>query len=161
MDSNATKVTIPRKSYQLRVIEAEKGVSAVRTDDKGNKKGGNPNITLKLEIINAAPVPYKDPATGEISMVDINGLTVTSWVTLTENALRFANEANNALGLPILNPSNMHEAEANAYLGQTGYAILEGKPRVVTDSEGNPIVNPNTQQTVTVPEIRHVMWLGR
>lgn len=158
---DAKQITVPRATYKLRVRDAERGISQLRTNEKtGQQTGNNPMITLDLEIIDAAPVMVRNPETGDTESVDINGLEVRQWVTLTEKALGPCNTIKSALGMEKATKEGLLNEDSNLYKRKVGYAILEGKQRNITDSTGANIINPHTNKPVTVPELKLVMWLS-
>jgi len=159
-DDKARQITVPRGPYKLRVKDAERGISQLKTDEQGNQKGNNPMITLDLEIIDAAPVQVKNPETGEVEAIDINGLEVRQWVTLTEKALGPANTIKASLGMDKATKETLTTEDSGLYMGKVGYAILEGKQRNIKDASGANIINPHTNKPVTVPELKLVMWLS-
>lgn len=138
---------LPKAVYQLKVVEATSGVSGA----------GNPQIVLDLELVNNAKVLAKDESGQPVEM-DPNGLKVRTWVTLTEKAIMFANRANKGLGMPEITAAELDSVQSTQYIGKTGFAICSGSKKPKKDSNGNVMINPHTQQPMTVNERNLDEW---
>jgi len=109
--SEAYNIKFPKNTLlQLRVTEAK---------NQKSKTNNNPQHVLTLEVINCAPFEVD----GE--PIDINGLEFTSYSTLVEKALEFANRVRRAFGFSDLTPSTIDSADCREYVGQVCWAFVE------------------------------------
>lgn len=148
IDPAAIENALPQDFYQVFVLEATKGP---------NKKG-NPMITLKLEIRNSPRVPVKDKD-GNLIDMDPNGLQVFDYITLVPQAMKFVNQKRRALGLTDITEAELVTDDPGQYLNKVGYAILKGEKEPRLNAAGQPIMNPHTNQPMTVNTRRLVEWI--
>lgn len=160
-DDRASQIEVPQAAYKVRVMEAEKGISQLKTDETtGKQTGNNPRITLTLEIFDAAPVEIRNHETGETDSININGLQFKQWITLTEKALGPVNTIKKALGMPQAKKETISLEESELFKGKVGDVILKGSRRIILDANKQPIINPHTGQSAAVPDIKVIMWLA-
>lgn len=138
------KIEIPKKGRKWRVIEADKGPSSK----------GNLMHTIDVELINNPPVQVRNPETGEMEAVDINGLTIRYWLTLLMSTLDRVNQWRTCHGLPPF-PKGVSLEELQAddpkqYIGKVGNGIVIGFKKINEDADGQPIINELTGKPMTV-----------
>lgn len=136
MDENSYRIEFPEKGYRLRIMEGE-----TKPNSKGNRMH-----TFKLEIFDAAPVNDK-----VLGPVDINGIQITHFVTLTEKSLRFVNQFRRAFGFENdLTAADIETDDAKLYEGKVGAAQVKCKKEVKLDGEKQPVTNLNTGEPMYV-----------
>jgi hypothetical protein len=139
-------VKLPRNSYRLRCVSCEVGKS----------KKGDFQLIQTYEIFGAAPLQVDGV------MVDINGIQMKNWQTLTQNSVDFFNLNRNSLGLPPVKFSDKGSINAADYKGLEGAAICESESQEVKNEvTGEPILNPHTGQPVIQWNKRINQWLPR
>lgn len=157
---DASQITDYYDKFKLKVITSERGVSQVKTDEKtGKQTGGNPMDTVDLEFIDNAPINIRNPDTGDIEQVDVNGLQVRTWVTLVPAALGPVNTFRKAIGLPSLTIQELMSSDGNTYNGKVALAMIRFKGREIKNSAGEKVINDHTGKIVTVGERKIDKWL--
>jgi len=128
IDPAAYSIVLPKKVYKLRVKEVKR---------QKTKEHGHPMDVLSLEIMGAP----------KVNGVDINGLDMKHWVTLTEKSLPFANATRQAFGLDKLeNQEDIENANPNDWLGTEAFAVCFSEKTEQKDDDGQPLLDPYTQK---------------
>lgn len=139
------KIAIPRQGRKWRIVECVKRPSAK----------GNLMLEIDVELIDNAPIEVIDPDTGSPVSVDINGISIRHWVTLTPNNLDRANQWNKCHELPTFKSlEEMEAADPNLYKGKIGYGITFGAEKNQEDANGQVIKNLRTGAPMTMIERR-------
>lgn len=127
--TEANDVILPKNVYAVRCVKA----------DAGKSKVGNPQHILTVEIVDAAPV----------NGVDINGLQIMHWSTLTEKALKFVNNLRQAFGLETTTENDMASCSPKDYIGLKAFAICEStKVEQKNEVTGEVLRNPYTNEPI-------------
>lgn len=137
-------------TFKLRVIEAEASTS----------KAGNPMSVIDLEFIDNKPIRVKNTETGEFEEVDVNGLTVRTWITNVPQSIDSVNTFHKALGLATLRePAELAVINPELYKGQVGYAWVNFSQQEVKNSEGQAMINPVSGKKVTTSRREIKKWM--
>lgn len=139
-------VKLPRNSYKLRCVKCELGKS----------KKGDFQLIQEYEIFNANPLMVDG------QQVDINGVKLKNWQTLTTNSIDFFNLNRNSLGLPPVRFADKDTINPKDYMGLEGAAVCESESsEMKNEVTGEPIVNPHTNLPVIQWNRRIQQWLPR
>lgn len=125
------------------------------TNEK-SKATQSPQHKLILEVIEADPFEVNGES------IDINGLDFYSYSTLTAKALPFANRVRAAFGFNDLTESDIGQADAREFIGQTCFAIVESAEEDrINELTKEPVKDPYTGQTMKTYSRRIVEWIKK
>lgn len=137
-------IRLKKQVYKFRISECAEQTS---------QKEGNRMLVSTCEIVENPPVMVDGQE------VDVNGIEITNYTTLTPKALFFVNQFQKALGLPELTDEDLPNVQASNYIDLKFYAIAEGKEVPVLDEEKKPIINPYTGKAATQTQRRIIQFM--
>lgn len=138
-------IRLKRGVYQFRVTDAEKTKS----------QKGDPMLVLTSEIINHPPLMIGDQE------VNVNGIEITDYKTITPKTLPYVNIFHKALGMPVIQEHEIPLVDAAAYKGAEFYAVAESKDEPMLDEDKNPMINPHTGQPLMSVRRKFVSFIER
>lgn len=155
---NANEVTNLFDKFKFKVLSSERGVSQLKTDEKtGQQTGGNPMNVIDIELLDNPLAKVRNPDTGDKEEVDVNGVQVRAWITLTPKTIGSVNAFHKCIGLPPVSEATIQEDDGNLYVGKVGEALIQFNGRPIKNSEGEIIMQNG--KPLTTSERKVSKWL--
>jgi len=129
------EIKLPLDAYFLRITDAEKKLSSKK----------QPMVVTTVEIINHPGINLR----GQV--IDINGLEIIQYTSLSEKALFAINGIHKAVGMPQIKVEDLAGYEPAMLKGLEFAAVCKSESRQMLNEETKqPVLNPYTGEPVVI-----------